>query len=202
MGVSCNKPCPLPISQSPTGLGKRCNRPVSTGSDAPGSAEGFRLVPRFSRSPASHPALASSEPAPQAALPDTVGRAGAAPACAFLGWSPLGAAPQPPSSDTSRLGDKHGHESKKKRWDSKWKGRGLLWRWPGSQKRWGWRQRTDQALQSPASRCLPRALSQAICGLPRLGRAATGFPESLHCGSISGCGAEAPPGPSPSPTHS
>lgn len=50
---------------------------------------------------------------------------------------------------------------------------------------------------------LLRPLFQGICGLPSLGRAtiatATGFPESLHCSSISGYGGAAPPGPALQP---
>lgn len=49
-------------------------------------------------------------------------------------------------------------------------------------------------------------LSQGICGLPSLGRAAiataTGFPESLHCSSISGCVGQLPQALHPSPNHS
>ncbi|CAI9167262.1 unnamed protein product [Rangifer tarandus platyrhynchus] len=49
-------------------------------------------------------------------------------------------------------------------------------------------------------------LSQGICGLPRLGRAATatatGFPESLHCGSILGYGGSSPRPCPPAPPNS
>lgn len=68
----------------------------------------------------------------------------------------------------------------------------------------GW-QPKDLALNFLAGFAVPpvRPLFQGTCGLPSLGKAAiataTGFPESLHCSSISGCRGAAPPGPAPQP---
>lgn len=71
----------------------------------------------------------------------------------------------------------------------------------------GW-QPKDLVLNFLASIVVPPLcpLFQGICGLPSLGRAtiatATGFPESLHCSSISGCMGQLPQALHPSPNHS
>lgn len=217
-----DKACPLPAFLSPAGLGKRCNRPP-----APFPQEGmltgpewFELVRRLSRLPASftwHFQAARLQ----------AGR-GAAAARAFLGealWLPhspsKGVVPPSPSSSVNPNRETHTVASPNgKKWDLKVEEvrsalevileaegqgqtgpaghQGSRWHRMASQK--------DPALRLLAGIAVPplRPPFQGICGLPWLGRAtiatATGFPESLHCSSISGCGeGAAPPGPAPQP---
>lgn len=184
---------------------------------------------RLSQLPAPCQPLASAHPAPQVALPGSVpvGQGGGHHRMCLSGVKPFGCPallrwvllPYPQITQyirfrkqtqwqvqTGRDGIKNGRGGICIGGNTESRGAGTDWTQgsPRQSVAQGGNQK-DIALNFLASPRVPpiRPLSQGICGLPRLGRAAiataTELPESLHCSSISGCGGAAPPGPAPQP---